>query len=490
MMNTRIHRRAAAVLALVFACTLGFAQDNIRQYVNMLKSSEPLKSGVWGIKAETADGRTIAEYNSEQKMTPASNTKLLTTGTAIHSLGSDFKFETKIAYTGTIKNGVLDGDLYIVGGGDPTIGAGDEVAFPLDTTFARWMKIVTKAGIREIRGSVVGDGRFMKDATFAPWWEVDDFGWDYGAVTSGLNFNRNVQSFSVKPGAAVGANVVAQPTYPIVPWMDYRYDATTSPAGNGDELTYEVTKLAHVARLAGRLAIDRGTVKENCTNRFSELTCAYYFRNYLIRHGVVCDAYSDNATAPQDKLTVLGSSFSPSLADIIYQTNRISDNFYAETLLLIQGQLSGGSATYDAGQTAEKKAFGSLKVDTSYGIRKVDGSGLARANYISPDFFVRFLKAMMSSPEYSAYLKSLPQPGKFGTLDNRVPQADAATKNRIHAKSGSMNGVRCYSGYITAKSGKPEDTIIFSFLTNNVTAPTSQVSKICDEVMFLLSKEN
>ena len=118
-----------------------------------------------------------------------------------------------------------------------------------------------------------------------------------------------------------------------------------------------------------------------------------------------------------------------------------------------------------------------------------DGSGLSRKNYVTPDFTVRFLTAMTGTASFGDYLASLPQAGS-GTLASRLRSAPEAVRRRVRMKSGSMNGVRCFSGYILSSDGKPENTIVFSIMTNNTVVPSSKMNFIMDRIITLLAEEN
>ena len=119
-----------------------------------------------------------------------------------------------------------------------------------------------------------------------------------------------------------------------------------------------------------------------------------------------------------------------------------------------------------------------------------DGSGLSRQNYVSAEFFCRFLEGMMSSPNFEAYAASLPSPGKPGTLSYNMKSYPESVRDRILVKSGSMNGVRCYSGYVIPTEGCKEDSIIFSILVNNSTAPTWRLRPLLDKIMGTLAECN
>jgi D-alanyl-D-alanine carboxypeptidase/D-alanyl-D-alanine-endopeptidase (penicillin-binding protein 4) len=97
---------------------------------------------------------------------------------------------------------------------------------------------------------------------------------------------------------------------------------------------------------------------------------------------------------------------------------------------------------------------------------------------------------MMDSPYFEDYAESLPSPGGNGTLLYNMQKMPAETKSRIKVKSGSMNGVRCYSGYIIPTEGAREDVIIFSIMVNNCTAPKWEVRKLLDSIMAELARQN
>ena len=120
----------------------------------------------------------------------------------------------------------------------------------------------------------------------------------------------------------------------------------------------------------------------------------------------------------------------------------------------------------------------------------MDGSGLSRKNYVSPAFFVRFLRKMMTLPVWKPFFASLPVPGTKGTLEDRFPKATQEFRDRIHMKTGSMNGVRCFSGYILAADGDPAHTVIFSVLVNNCPERSFQLVPPLDAIIEAIAAEN
>ena len=481
----------------------GYAQ----RYIELVDQSEPLRSASWGVFAVKLSGDTLAMLAPERKLIPASNMKLITTGAAMHFLGPDFRWKTKLAYSGTIQDGVLQGDLYLVGGGDPTIGSRDTIAPATETLFSRWAALLAKAGIRKIDGRLIGDGRYFDGPLEMDEWSYQDVGTYYGTGGNGLCFYRNVQDIDVAAGDRVGDPVKVTVRYPETPWVRLTNRAKTGKTKTGDKLYLFCTDFAPAAEMRGTFAIDRKPKKEECSNKFGAATCANEFKKYLEGKGItitkgIADLDAEGMIRPlpegggttdkapeADALTLLGTTESPTLAQVAYLTNHRSDNFYAETLLRTLSRKRSGTAVYDSCRTALTDVLKNLKINMSYGAQIVDGSGLGRQNYIAPEFFCRFLKAMMDSPVFPDYIQTLGQPGLDSYAD-RMSGESPALKDRIYYKSGSMNGVRCFSGYIVPSDGSKEDTIVFSVMTNNCTAPSWKVYPMIDRIIALLAAEN
>ena len=496
-----------AALTLLYFVPAGGATRNTetQKLVSDYSRKEPLRSGIFGILAVRGSD-TLAQYNRRLKMVPASNVKLITTGLALKQLGSSWRFSTTLAYSGSVKDGVLHGDLYIVGGGDPTTGSRSSCADSLLKTFRAWKDLLDKAGIKEITGHVVGDGRYFKRPLQSMTWQAEDMGFNYGAGPSGLNFFENAQAFSVKPSAP-GKSPLVEPLYPETPWMSYVNSARTGEAKSANTIYYINSEYAPVGEFQGSFPSDRKSFKLEASNYYGPYTCAFYFYRYLLSGGMkVHGAYADvspqgllrtdllfsdigrKAAAPES-LTALGTGWSPTLRQIVRDTNFESDNFYAETLFNILPMSLYGQTGRELSEKAVYELLASMGLKADGACQMVDGSGLSRKDYISPDFFVRFLRKMFWSPEKDAYIASLPYPGSKSTLLNRMPDAPVEVKERIKMKSGSMNGVRSFSGYILPADGNDSKTIFFSIITNNITAPTYKVAQILDEIILSLAQE-
>ncbi|MBQ9476865.1 MAG: D-alanyl-D-alanine carboxypeptidase/D-alanyl-D-alanine-endopeptidase [Bacteroidales bacterium] len=499
-------RKLILLLALLLSLAASAQpRSAVRTRLDSIAALEPLRSSVLGVLAVRMNGDTLADLASTTRLVPASNVKLLTTGLALHVLGPDFRYETRLCSRGDMLDGVLHGDLYIVGTGDPTLAAGYAENIPADSLFADWKRILERAGVREITGRIIGDDRWFDGEAMNGDWSLEDLGAYYGSSPTGLNFFENIQTVSVAPADTLGLPVLAEAVYPPAPWLNLQVRAKTWRKGTGDGLSYFNTPLSPYAELRGTYAIDNRPKTLECSNRFAAYSCAQLFHDFLNENGLaVRGGYADldaaemirtdlefterlEAAAPVSSLTILGSTWSDRLSRIVTRANHDSDNFYAETLLRTLGKQIRGSASFDSCYVALDDAFATLGIRSAGQVQLRDGSGLSRKDFVSPAFFVEFLRRMMAAPEGDLFLHSLPQPGK-GTLQLRMQKAPRSTKDRIYMKSGSMNGVRCFSGYILSPSGRPEETVVFSILVNNISRGASTALSLIDSMILTLAE--
>lgn len=480
------------------------AQPALQEKVEAALAREPLASAAVGVSVIAPDGSTLVDVNAGRRMVPASNLKLVTTGAALHALGADFRFRTRLGYAGTVKDGTLEGDLYIIGGGDPTLGTRDSIAVKTDALFREWRGMLADAGIRRIHGRIVGDGRAFEGMLEHGTWSYEDVGTYYGPGGDALSFYANAVDFAVSAGEE-GESVVITQKYPDTPWIHFQNHSLTGPPGTGNSLYLFTTDLAPYAEMRGTFAVDRRPKTEHFANKFGALTCAYYFRRNLVAAGIeVSGTYADidrggyireqgsvsMTPAPTD-LRILGTSLSPTLREIARETNFRSDNYYAETLLRALGEQDSGISVYDSCRVAIGEVLQGLFAETGIparelaGLKLEDGSGLSRQNFVSPAFFTAYLRAMVGSPSFDAFLSSLPSPdAKGATVYGLLRMSPPEARARLRLKSGSMDGILCYSGYIFPPGGgRP---MVFSLMVNNSAATTAELRAALERILKLL----
>lgn len=465
-----------------------YSQNNIQRYIDKLKKDTLFVNSVTGVMVMDSRGKTIASWNPDMPLLTASTLKTITTGLALRVLGPEFKFKTKIAHSGYVENGVLYGDLYIVGGADPTLGSTDTLGIPLDTLFSSWGEALREYGIKRINGSIVADDRFFESEIVPETWTWDNIGASYGHGASGLSFYENTQTFTFIPGVNAGDETTIKNHFPFVPGMEYQNRITTGESKSGDRSSYFLSDLSKNSLFRGTLPLDRDSVMVTVANKFPHLSCAYHFREYLNRIGIfskpqILDA--KEISAPREyELTVITESESAPLYKIVNVTNRISNNFYAETLFKMIGKKRTGVGSYDSAKVAAIREISSMGLSTR-GYKQSDGSGLSRVDLVSPRFFCNYYRAMEKSNVFPYFFESFPYPGGGGTLKNVLLNKEKREKERIHAKSGSLNGVRCYAGYVERGKG---EYLYFAILCNNYSALTSKMQVGIEGIMNELTK--
>jgi len=428
-------KRLYKIMAIASILTLGAVDASAvvrntqtQQLAKKMDREEPFCNSVWGFVAVNMQGDTLAKINSNRRMVPASNMKLITTGAALVTFGPSYTFKTSIAYAGEVKDSTLFGDLYIIGGGDPMLGDLFSYLPSPSEAFAKWRKILKDNGIYRIEGNIVGDGSYFNGEAYHTDWSMEDGRTKDGVVPQGLTYRGKMKA--VLPDGPLAA---------ATHFRNYLVKDTS----------FVVTGVAAEGKLP---------------------------------------TPSQNDTLMTVK--TLGVVASQPLKTLIKTANYQSDNFTAETLIRALGKQLKGSADYSSATSALHKALSPLNLaNASMQQRFADGSGLSRKNYISPNFMVSFLKAMAKSKYYKDYLASIPKPGS-GTLKNRLAKQPQSVKDRVYMKSGSLNGTRAFSGYILSGDGNPAKTICFSVITNNSVASYSQTAGPIDELISQLAKEN
>jgi len=477
-----------SLLMVLGFVSYGFAQGGAQAYINKHMKTDPnFKNAIIGILAVDEKGNTIAEWNSNLPMLTASTMKTITTGVGLHALGKDFKYKTQVAYTGQIKDNVLNGDIVIIGGGDPTLGSADTIAFSIDSIFGVWTKAIKNLGIERIEGNVVVDDSYFVRELMPDSWSWGNFGASYGSAPSGLSFHENLQKFKLVPGKEVGDKVAVKAIYPQVPGLEIVNEMTTGEKGTGNRSAFYVQDMKCASQYLGTVAVDRGVVYETNSNRFPHLSCGYHFREFLVENGIDClpeiiDAKYYDCNAER---TVVAETYSPELWEIVNVTNRVSNNMFAETILKTIGKELTGVGSYDSSFVALERVLVEMGVNTT-GFTQEDGSGLSRQNYVSPKFFCNYYGKMQESGIFAEFFESLPMPGKPGTLKSVLKNADQKIKDRIHAKSGSLSNVRCYAGYV--QGSKKYGLVRFAILTNNYAAPTSTMQPKIEGFMKSLAQ--
>lgn len=438
---------------------------------------------LWGVRVESLrDGRVIYTRNSDKLVVPASNMKLFTMAATAQRLGWDFTFETRLEARGTVADGTLDGDLIVVGGGDPSI---DSVAFGPAPVFEAWADALKKAGIHRVTGRLIGDDNLLDDAGIGPGWAWDYLNDGYAAPSSALSYNENIAVIRIWPGAAVGAPARVEVS-PEGHGLSVTHTVITGAADSRTTVDQDRNLQGAAVSLRGSIPLGRATplvqtaTVHNPTRYFVDaLHTALAARGIPVRGGAVdIDAIEAPAT---DGRRVVATRRSQPLSSLAAYFMKSSQNFYGETFLKTLGQRFGRGGTTQAGRVVAAETL------TSWGIPEgsyvmYDGSGLSRYNYVSSDAIVTLLKHIWNDETLRApFMAALPVGGQDGTLGNRMK--NTALAGHVQAKTGTISNVRSLSGFVDAPSG---ERFVFSMIANHFTVGSAAVDEVAEKALLAI----
>ena len=414
-------------------------------------------------------GEEVFSYKADKALQPASTMKILTTAAALKTLGPAYTFKTEILYDGTLgDNGVLDGNLYVKGHGDPTF-----------VVEGLWKLIfdIRAEGVREVKGKVVLDDSFVAKSLWIPGWNKDvdiENGPAYFPPLGALSLNYNTVALLVGPGASVGsqARVESETSSGVIEIQNH---VTTGSKGGRTSVRVERKIEDGKVEFTVSGSVPAGSGVRRYYRTVGDPTA--YFQGALaammqsmeipVKGKYVVGKVADDAR-------LLFSRSSPPLATILTDVNKHSNNFIAEQVLLAMGAaVHGAPGTTEKGLQVIASYLASLGLSsTDYQI--VNGSGLARGTSIRPDLLTAVLVDMYNDqqvgPEFRA---SLSVGGVDGTLRSRFQRADEL--GRLRGKTGSLNGVNCLAGYIVGADG---EVYAFAFLVNDLSGPLSAAKKV------------
>jgi D-alanyl-D-alanine carboxypeptidase/D-alanyl-D-alanine-endopeptidase (penicillin-binding protein 4) len=477
-------RRVSAVVFL--ACTLQFAvnqaygqETNAAQTVEQLRGqieahiAQPKFSGaLWGIKIVSLDtGKVVFENHADRLMSPASNSKLYTGALALDRLGGDYKISTPVYASGKIDDaGVLNGDLVVVGHGDPSWNE-RRLGTNFWTIFEPFVAVLTNAGVHRVTGDVVGDATYFRGEPTGSSWDIDDLRDGETAAISALTLNDNLAQVRVEPGEAVGASCRAEPLQPGA-GLVLSNTVVTVAAGSPRHVEILRPLDAPAIFLLGQMPVG-GT---NEVVDVAMLEPAEWFAQglklALARHGIEVSGRARGVAWPQapgwdvSSARKLGEVSSPPLREIVRGFMKPSQNLETDLVLAHVGEMSRGSNA-PPWQTSEEAGLATLEQFlTTNGlpageVRFDEGSGLSRNNLTTANATAGLLQFMSTNRAAEDFKASLPIAGVDGTLRRRMRGTVAA--GNVQAKTGTLRWAHSLSGYVTSAAG---ERFAFSFLLN------------------------
>jgi len=460
--------------------------NKLKGSLKAMANDDALKHANWGFcLMDPSTNTTLAEYNSEKSLTPASSMKVLTTVAALNLLGSDHRFETFIesdVIPGS--DSILHGNIYIRGTGDPTLGAlRIDSAFTPDSLLNVWTLALRKKGIAQINGNIIADASYFEDYTTVGSWNWDDIGQYYGAGASGLNFMENAYTIyysSNKTTAHIDS------VLPVIDGLTIWNDVKV--AGSGDEAYIYGAPDNYYRYVTGTIPANRKAYPVDGSMPDPPLHLALTFKQTLIDNGIPVSGNAETIYAMKragieinTNRKLLYTHRSVPVSEIVKHTNLKSNNLYAECLLKAIGKKQLGEGSRAAGARSIEGWY-ALKGLGTTGLHVEDGSGLSRLNYFTPSFMCALLSMEMKQSSYADFQNSLPVAGRTGTLKTFADNTIA--EGKVFAKSGSMYKVRSYSGYVRTKSGT---YLPFCVIVNNYSCGSTEIKSILEKLMVYMA---
>jgi len=469
-----------------------------------------LEPGFFAVKIVSLDsGQLIYEHNANKFVRPASNMKLYTVAAAFDRLTPDFHFVTSVYAKEKLEDGKVKGDLIVYGRGDPSIAArfnnGDYFKGINDLADR-----IVAAGVKRIKGDLVGDESYFTGAPVGSGWEWEDLTWSYGAQVSALTINDNAIDLNIRPGDRPGAPVSITTGPPSSSFMTIVNRATTTAKGTRGDLRIYRGLGANSLEITGTLPMGDAGFVGGVSIPDPALAFVSMLRDALIKRDVKIDGRVRTVTASSGGSIVPGVSSaataqpqnmpaqppveiaslpSPAFNAIAAQTLKPSQNQYTEIILRTLGRTQPPVST-ETGRMRDDEEKGlevvkNLLRQAGVNDNEValnDGSGLSRNDLISANTTIQLLTFMSKHKYFAQFREALPIAGVDGTLRTRMRGTPA--EGNVRAKTGSLSSVASLSGYVTTAGG---EHLVFSMMLNNYPDAAAVRRDSIDAIAVLLA---
>ncbi|WAC39142.1 D-alanyl-D-alanine carboxypeptidase/D-alanyl-D-alanine-endopeptidase [Pedobacter sp. SL55] len=394
-------------------------------------------------------GKVIFANNENIGLATASTLKTITSATAFYTLGKDFRYETKLSYTGNITaDGTLQGDIIITGTGDPSLGSWRYEQTKENNILNQLATAIKAAGIKKIEGSVISDDSIFGTSTIPTGWIWQDIGNYYGAGAGSICWRENQFDVHLKPGSNIGSEAEILKTVPQTPYIKLVNELKTGASGSGDNAYGFLAPYTNIGYLRGTwgMGIKKSGISLSLPD--AAFDAAYRLQDTLKRLSIACSnaPSSSRLLALENKQISseqkpLLSIFSPTLSELVYWFQKKSINLYGEQLLKTIAFKQGKESSTRNGAKAVIDFWGGKGIDKN-ALNMIDGSGLSPGNRITTMAMASILFQAQKEEWFADYLKSFPE------------------YNGMSIKSGNINDVTAYAGYYTAKNGNKYVAVI------------------------------
>lgn len=478
------------LISLYFSINLVQSQNNIQSAIELFSSDNELKHGSVSFAViDLGSGEIVSSVNKDLSIPTASTAKLFSTATALELLGPNYRPKTRIYYDGIIDStGTLKGNIWIKGGGDPSLGSKYFTKADSRYDFLKtWTKTIQDLGILKVEGAIIADASQCGYNGAPDGWNWSDLGNYYGAGPSGLTLFDNLVEFHFSTSSRAGNPTTLKSTFPEVPGMIFHnYILSSTKSGDNSYIYGAPYSLDRFG--TGTLPVNNSDFMVKGSLPDPEFQMAVEFYNMLLQNNISVNESPkavrqlDIPSMDNSKLTLIYENKGTALIDIITETNMHSINLFAEHMLTLIGLEKSTLGSTENGITVMDN-FWKSKINTE-GLHINDGSGLSRTNAISAQHYISMLQYMSKSIYADDFKKSLPVAGVSGTL--RSVCKGQSAQSRMYAKSGTMSRIKSYAGYIDGKSGKK---YAFALITNNYECSATAIRQKMEPVFNAIANQ-
>ena len=453
----------AVALAVVPVGATPLDQELQRQVTSARKVTRALGFHVVELAPGKGGEQEVFSHLPDTPRILASNTKLFTTAAAVDQLGADFTFDTPLLMRGPLYDGVLAGDLAVIGSGDPNISGRAHDADPF-AIFRRWGEQLRRRGVTRVRGDLILVGGLFDDQWVHPDWPVDQLDRWYQAPVAALSFSDNCFLVRVKPGAEPGAPALVEQT-PDLGLYSVENSAVTTSSRRQHSVKVTREPGSWVFRVTGRIYLAGDPVDKwvSVPDPVAHFSAA--LRAAMAEAGVAVDGVDRRVEQLPGAVWEQVARHTSDLETTLTVTNHRSQNFYAESLVKLLGARAERAGGWPAGLRAVQGFLQSIGLQAG-AFTVADGSGLSRSNYATPRQLTWLLSYMHGRDDRDVFLRSLPASGEPMTSWNRRLDEDPY-RGKVLAKTGTLRGVSTLSGYVESTSGR---LYAFSMLFNETPA--------------------
>ena len=426
--------------------------------------------------ADAVTGEIIFSHDAERNLSSASVMKLYPTSVALSLLGPCYRYSTTLCLAGEFnsKKGVLDGDVIIIGGGDPALGS-EYFSEHYGDVVGTWVKALRNAGVRRIKGRVAA-AESIYDFNPAPdGWAWGDLGYSYGAGVYDINFNDNKYRIFVT-GKSEGEPAVIDSAE--IYGRGIKLTGSLISSGRSNRSDIYTAPYSSSATLTGTVPAD-SSISMRTSIPDPPLALVRMLDEAMRSEGIdiTQKPVSDRVSTDGKRTLIITITDSPPLAEIIKVTNNESVNMYAEAIRKHLGYELLGKGTFSAGSAVIRHFLDSIGCEPDKAVI-LDGSGLSSNNNISALMTVKLLVHMHNSTVAEPFISSLPMGAVSGTMKNYF--LDDVFKERVVAKTGTITSAKSFAGYFTTNSGR---RIAFTTFANGFTVPSRMITDNMERIV-------